>query len=331
MQVDETNQYFTDGQNYYQLVNGQYYFINIVNINVPAASTDKVLSIDQLQQLFANNKPSLATAHENINNKVNTDKPQDDDKKLKLKQIRDTINQNWTLYDVAMKATPIGWEQLFQQAEPELRHINSKIENPNIQYPYYPLKADVFNAFYLTKPSDIKVIIVGQDCYPNMGRLGLPQAMGLSFSVRRGETIPPSLRNIFKEIESTVSGFIKPNHGDLTYWAEQGVLLLNQALTVVPQQANSHATNWTGFLIKTINFIQSINNKVIFVLWGGEAKKLQRYLYSKNLCITAGHPSPLSVQHFTGCNHFNLVNEKLKQLGKSEIDWNVDRPVTTLL
>ena len=321
------NQYHIDGQNQYQLVNGHYHLVN------PISQPSEFISVDQLQQLFNNiNKPSLAAAHENLNNNPVVDKlTVAIDKELKLQQIRHGINQNWTIYDVAMKVIQVGWEILFQQAEPELKYINSKIENPTIQYPYYPLKAEVFNAFYLTKPSDIKVIIIGQDPYPNIGKLGLPQAMGLSFSVRKGEPIPPSLRNIFAEIEKTVPGFTKPNHGDLTYWAEQGVFLLNQALTLIPQQANSHATHWTGFLIKTINFIQSINNKVIFVLWGGEAKKLQRYIFSKSNVLTAGHPSPMSVAYFTGCNHFNLINEKLKSFGRAEIDWNVDRPISKLV
>lgn len=340
MQVDESNQYFTDGQNYYQLVQGQYYLvgtISVENTSIGATTTtaNEVMSVNQLQQLFANtniDKPSLAIAHENINNKVNNDKPTvDDDKRLKLQQIRDCINQNWTLYEVAMKATPIGWEQLFQQAEPELKHISGKIENPTIQYPYYPLKAEVFNAFYLVKPSDIKVVIVGQDCYPNMGKLGLPQATGMSFSVRMGEVIPPSLRNIFTEIERSVTGFTKPTHGDLTHWAKQGVFLLNQALTVVPQQANSHAGIWMGFLIKTINYIQSTNNKVIFVLWGREAQKLQKHIFSRSNILLSSHPSPLSVANFIGCNHFNLINEKLRSFGKSEIDWNVDIQLTKLI
>lgn len=185
----------------------------------------------------------------------------------------------------------------------------------------YPPMNDIFNALKTTAYSDIKIVILGQDPYhePN-------QAHGLSFSVKKGVVPPPSLKNIYKEINSEL-GIPVPNHGELTGWAKQGVLLLNTVLTVRQGQANSHKNK--GWEIFTDTVIRKINERekpVVFLLWGGNAKQKTALITNPaHKILTSVHPSPLSAYDgFFGCGHFKSANEFLKSIGETPIDWSVE-------
>ncbi|MBC2856025.1 uracil-DNA glycosylase [Cetobacterium sp. 2A] len=184
----------------------------------------------------------------------------------------------------------------------------------------YPPKDEIFEAFKLTSYKDCKVVILGQDPYHGAG-----QAHGLAFSVNVGIPIPPSLRNIYKELNQELGTFI-PNNGYLVSWAKQGILLLNTALTVRAGDANSHSK--IGWEIFTDDVIKKLNEKqdsVIFILWGNNAKSKKKLITNSNHYILEGvHPSPLSASRgFFGCDHFKKTNEILESLGKDRIDWQI--------
>lgn len=184
----------------------------------------------------------------------------------------------------------------------------------------YPTKENIFTALNLTSYKDVKVVIIGQDPYhePN-------QAHGLAFSVLEGIKLPPSLKNIYKEIESDL-GIVMSGTGNLTPWAEQGVLLLNNVLTVKAHEANSHkGTGWEFFTDKIVEKLNEREEQIIFVFWGNNAKSKQKLITNPNHVVLMGpHPSPLSAYHgFFGCKHFSKINEILKSNNKKEIDWKL--------
>ena len=183
----------------------------------------------------------------------------------------------------------------------------------------YPLKALRFHALDLTPMDMVKIVILGQDPYHGEG-----QAHGLSFSVPEGVKIPPSLRNIYKELEQSVPNFKIPKSGNLEHWAKQGVLLLNAVLTVEKSDAGSHAKK--GWEIFTDNIISEINEKqngIIFLLWGSYAHKKGCLIDTdKHTVLKSTHPSPLSAYRgFLGCDHFKSVNEILSARGETIINW----------
>ena len=185
----------------------------------------------------------------------------------------------------------------------------------------YPPMDDIFNALKYTSYSDVKAVILGQDPYHGEG-----QAHGLCFSVKRGTPPPPSLQNIFKEINSEL-GLPIPNHGELTAWAKSGVLLLNTALTVREGQANSHRGH--GWEILTDRIIELLNERespIVFLLWGGNARaKAKLITDSKHLILQCAHPSPLSAHNgFFGCGHFAKANEFLEENGIDPISWAIE-------
>lgn len=185
----------------------------------------------------------------------------------------------------------------------------------------YPDRENIFNAFKYTAFSSLKVVILGQDPYHEPG-----QAMGLSFSVPVGVDIPPSLQNIYKELESDIPGFVAPEHGDLTYWAKQGVLLLNSVLTVKAHQAFSHSgQGWEEFTDDVIKTINAECNNLVFLLWGSPARKKGAEIdRNRHLVLETVHPSPLSAYRgFFGCHHFSRTNDYLIAHGKTPIDWQI--------
>lgn len=184
-------------------------------------------------------------------------------------------------------------------------------------YPPGPL---IFNAFAQTPFNKVKVVIIGQDPYHGPG-----QAHGLSFSVPDGIPQPPSLQNIFKELHSDI-GMPVPKTGNLTPWAQQGVLLLNATLTVRANEANSHAKiGWTIFTDAVIRKISELKTGVVFLLWGRFAQEKQAMIdTSKHFVLKAAHPSPLSAHNgFFGCKHFSKTNDILAKEGKEPIDWMI--------
>ena len=184
--------------------------------------------------------------------------------------------------------------------------------------PIYPPARLIFNAFDHCPFDKVKVVILGQDPYHGAG-----QAHGLCFSVNKGIPFPPSLLNIFKEIESDLGTPI-PQDGDLTRWSDQGVLLLNATLTVRAAQAGSHQKRgWEEFTDAAIRELASRRSGIVFILWGSYAQKKGAFIdRSKHLVLTSPHPSPLSAyQGFFGNHHFSTANKYLKEQGKSEIIW----------
>ena len=185
----------------------------------------------------------------------------------------------------------------------------------------YPPGSLIFNAFNTTPLPKVKVVVLGQDPYHNPG-----QAMGLSFSVPKGVTIPPSLRNIYKELETDV-GFTSPNHGDLTPWAEQGVFLLNAMLTVERNKPSSHRDiGWQNFTDAVIRTLSREREHLVFMLWGAFAQKKSVLIDGdKHLILSSPHPSPFSANRgFFGNKHFSKANQYLKQHGLGDIDWSLD-------
>ena len=183
----------------------------------------------------------------------------------------------------------------------------------------YPPMFDIFNALRYTSFENTRVVILGQDPYHEPG-----QAHGLSFSVKKGLKIPPSLVNIYKELKTDI-GMEIPNHGELTSWAKQGVLLLNATLTVRQGLANSHQN--IGWSIFTDNIIKALNESskpVVFILWGGNARSKKKYISNPNhLIIESAHPSPLSAYNgFFGSRPFSRTNEFLSKNGFEPINWN---------
>ncbi len=182
----------------------------------------------------------------------------------------------------------------------------------------YPDAKNIFNAFNLCPLSDVKVVIIGQDPYHEPG-----QAHGLCFSVQNGVAIPPSLINIYKEIESDI-GHKSITNGDLSPWARQGVLLLNSTLTVQAHDAASHAgRGWEEFTDAVIRAVNENQKNVVYMLWGSFAQKKAGFVDTKNnLILKSAHPSPLSAYRgFFGNHHFSKANEYLVQNGKAPIDW----------
>lgn len=185
----------------------------------------------------------------------------------------------------------------------------------------YPNQYDIFNALHYTDYDDVKVVILGQDPYH-----GPNQAHGLSFSVKPGVKTPPSLVNIYKELNSDLNCYI-PNNGYLKKWADQGVLLLNTSLTVIEGQANSHSKiGWQKFTDRIIEILNDRNDPIIFILWGNNAiKKKELITNPKHIIIESVHPSPLSASRgFLGSKPFSKANKYLADLGKTPIDWQIE-------
>ncbi|WP_139302546.1 MULTISPECIES: uracil-DNA glycosylase [Thalassotalea] len=185
----------------------------------------------------------------------------------------------------------------------------------------YPSEQEVFAAFDSPSFEQIKVVILGQDPYHGAG-----QAHGLCFSVKPGVKPPPSLVNIYKELQTDISDFQLPQHGNLQAWAEQGVFLLNTVLTVEEGQAHSHKKlGWEQFTDRVIELLSKHGEGIVFLLWGAHAQKKGKNIdATKHVILTAPHPSPLSAHRgFFGCQHFSKTNKYLQQLGKAPINWQV--------
>lgn len=183
----------------------------------------------------------------------------------------------------------------------------------------FPPGPQIFAAFDYTAFNDVRVVIIGQDPYHGQG-----QAHGLCFSVNKGIAVPPSLQNIYKEIKTDIEGFETPNHGDLSHWAKQGVLMLNATLTVEKDKAGSHqGKGWEAFTDAVIKVVSTQKENVVFILWGKFAQSKARLIdETKHLILMAAHPSPFSAYNgFFGCKHFSKTNHYLKQHQSQIINW----------
>lgn len=193
-------------------------------------------------------------------------------------------------------------------------NIYYKMKSQNV---IYPNSADIYNAFMKTSYDDVKVVILGQDPYHEEG-----QANGLAFSVNNGVKMPPSLKNIFKELQDDIGGKLRAD-SDLTDWAEQGVFLLNSSLTVIEGRPNSMADIWNTFTDSIIKLLNNKEKPIVFVLWGKNARDKKKLIdTNKHFIIESAHPSPLSAYRgFFGSKPFSKVNEYLISTGQVPIDW----------
>lgn len=215
------------------------------------------------------------------------------------------------------------WEKALSQEFKKPYYINlyKRVKEEYQKGVVYPPADDIFNAFHLTPLDKVRVVILGQDPYHEPR-----QAHGLCFSVQKGVAIPPSLVNIYKELHDDMNCDI-PDHGDLTKWAKQGVLLLNTVLTVCAHQANSlKGIGWEEFTDAAIRAVNNVPGPVVYMLWGSPAQKKAALLNNPNhLILKAPHPSPLSAYRgFFGCKHFSQANEFLKSHGEAPIDWQIE-------
>ncbi len=215
-----------------------------------------------------------------------------------------------------------NWDNILQEEYEKqyFKDLQKFVENEYNTNTIYPPKEDIWNGFKVVPYDKVKVVILGQDPYHGEG-----QAHGMAFSVQPEVKIPPSLRNIYKELNQTMD-FDIPSHGYLMSWANQGVLMLNTVLTVRAGQAGSHRNKgWEKFTDAVIQKLNDRKDPIVFILWGAPAKKKMQLINSPwHEVLTAAHPSPLSAYNgFFGCNHFNKTNDKLKEWGKEIIDFKL--------
>lgn len=217
---------------------------------------------------------------------------------------------------------PLTWQQVItaEREKPYFQQIEHFVAaEREFGKAIYPPEAEVFSALDSTPLEQVKVVILGQDPYH-----GPEQAHGLSFSVRPGIKVPPSLANMYKELATDIPGFTAPEHGYLQGWAEQGVLLLNTVLTVEQGKAHSHAKiGWETFTDRLIEVINQQCEGVVFLLWGAHAQKKGKKIdTARHHVLHSAHPSPLSAYRgFFGCKHFSQTNKLLEQMNKSPINW----------
>ncbi|MBR2500788.1 MAG: uracil-DNA glycosylase [Clostridia bacterium] len=215
-----------------------------------------------------------------------------------------------------------SWDEILKEEfqKEYFKELLLKVKEEYETHTVYPAKENVFNAFKFTDYEDVKVLLLGQDPYHGEG-----QAHGLAFSVLEGVQKPPSLQNMFKELQSDL-GVENPKDGTLIPWAKQGVMLLNTVLTVREGEPNSHKKlGWTTFTDRVISILNEREDPVIFLLWGANAKeKLELITNPKHFVLSAHHPSPLSASRgFFGCRHYSKVNTILKRIGKEPVDWRL--------
>ena len=215
------------------------------------------------------------------------------------------------------------WDKILadEWEKPYYKKLRAFLKQEYSTQTIYPDMHDIFNALKYTSFEDTRVVIIGQDPYH-----GPNQAHGLCFSVQKGVDKPPSLNNIFKELESDL-GITPPSHGELTKWAKSGVMLLNSVLTVRGGNAGSHRNKgWEIFTDRAISLLNERDEPIVFILWGNYARAKKSLITNpKHLILESAHPSPLSAYNgFFGCRHFSKCNEFLKSIGKPEIDWSIE-------
>lgn len=240
---------------------------------------------------------------------------------------------------------PEGWEGLWKNANDELEELEEMLDEKMKRDRVYPKTCDIFRVFTTMKPEEIRIIILGQDPYHQTLADGSCRATGLSFSVKKEDEVPTSLKNIYKEINSCYLDFRAPFHGNLETWTHKGIFLLNACLTVKPNAAGSHGKIWKGFIRKAIMYINEKSKGPVYLLWGKEAQSysefiagclmyndftdsVQRNKYLKSekpVVLTAPHPSGFSAHKgFFGCRHFKIVNDIMEIRNKPMIDWSLN-------
>ena len=216
---------------------------------------------------------------------------------------------------------PVSWQKVIGEEfdKDYFKQLEKFVDQERREYTIYPPEEKVFSAFNITPYNKVNVLLLGQDPYVNKG-----QAHGLCFSVLPGVAKPPSLKNIFIELQNDLGCRI-PNNGYLVEWAEQGILMLNTVLTVREKQPFSHrGKGWEIFTDAVISKVSEKKSPVVFVLWGNAAQeKIKLIDTTRHHIVKGAHPSPLSVKRFFGSRPFSKINQALKDIGKAEIDWQI--------
>ena len=215
------------------------------------------------------------------------------------------------------------WDKFLNEEfqKPYFKELSEFLKREYRTKTIYPPKKEVFSSFYFTDMDKVKVVILGQDPYHEPG-----QACGMCFAVKPGVQLPPSLQNIYKEIQDDLGVPMNYNNGYLVKWAKQGVLLINSVMTVEKGRANSHAGHgWETFTNNVIEKINTLDQPVVYLLWGNNARQKKQLITNpKHLILETVHPSPLSVYRgFFGCSHFSKANEFLVKNGAEPIDWRM--------
>ena len=216
-----------------------------------------------------------------------------------------------------------SWDPFLNEEfeKPYFKELSAFLKREYETKTIYPPKKEVFSSFYYTDLDKVKVVILGQDPYHEPG-----QACGMCFAVKPGVQLPPSLQNIYKEIQDDLGIPMNYNNGYLVKWARQGVLLINSVMTVEKGKANSHAgRGWETFTNHVIEKINTLDQPVVYLLWGNNARQKKSLITNpKHLILETVHPSPLSVYRgFFGCRHFSKANDYLKRNGTEPIDWRM--------
>lgn len=216
-----------------------------------------------------------------------------------------------------------SWDELLKEefSKDYYKKLQEFLKEEYSNYKIHPDSGNIFNALKWTSYEDTRAVILGQDPYH-----GENQAHGLAFSVQKGIEAPPSLKNIYKELQNELGLYI-PDNGYLEKWARQGVLLLNSSLTVRDGEANSHkGKGWEIFTDKIVRLLNDRREPVIFLLWGNDARRKEELITNpQHIVLTAAHPSPLSASRgFFGCGHFKKVNNMLTAMNRPPIDWQIE-------
>jgi len=250
----------------------------------------------------------------------------EEDKDLEKTKSQDCPQKEEKKYEITFMSSKVqignSWKKVIlpETLKPYFLKLNKFLTDEAKTKKIYPLVQNIFSWTLHHQLEDVKVIILGQDPYH-----GPDQAHGLCFSVQKGISPPPSLKNIYKQLENEIEDFVKPSHGELTEWAKQGVLLLNAVLTVQASNANSHKNKgWEKFTDSIISWISKNLEGVVFMLWGLYAQKKGSNIDKKrHLVLKCAHPSPLSAHNgFFGCEHFSKANQYLEKNGKKKVYWN---------
>lgn len=237
---------------------------------------------------------------------VQTDTIIPEERKILKLRIKPKIDQSWNIYDIATKCTPPSWEEAFKNADTELQHINkllTKFEEKNSIS--FPNRADIFKAFELTRLDKIRAVFVSPEPYYATDFDGSPLATGLALSVKKSSTIPRNLLSLFSLMERQIPDFKTPNHGDLTEWAKNGILLLNISLTVKAGEPKKHSELWTGFTMKIIEQIMNKSKHIPFFFFGKDCNKISSF-------ISGSCP-------IYSCNNFGTMGE---DMGSAFVEMN---------
>lgn len=284
---------------------------------------------DEKEEINENEEVKQKSSKKKIKIRVKDDdddeQEQEQEKEKETGPETDKNIQDMTITELVKYHCPKYWKKVFS-CKGDIRSISKTLELDEEEYGQcFPLRENIFRIFHLLAPEDVKVLIIGQDPYHNRRSDGKPAATGLAFSTWPSEKKQPSVRNIHLEVKNCYPDFEMPNHGDLTGWVEQGVMLLNTSLTVRPDTPNSHSHIWMGLTSKVVKYlVETRGKKLIVFLWGGEAKKLMGSLVSAATVFETSHPSPFSVNRgFFGCKHFKLANDVLTKYNIKPIDWSL--------